>query len=83
MSKSNSRCSHDIDPSTARVACEIFQVKHNHGLPNAPAVPLKFVPLPGLYFLFLAVAMLAYFLLVEVVKRRLMGRCLGEAASND
>jgi len=42
------------------------------------AVPLKFVPLPGLYFLFLAAATLAYLLLVEVVKRRLMGRWLGK-----
>jgi P-type Mg2+ transporter len=47
-------------------------------LPFTPlAVPLKFVPLPGLYFLFLAGAMLTYLLLVEVVKRNLMRRWLG------
>jgi P-type Mg2+ transporter len=40
------------------------------------AVPLKFVPLPGLYFLFLAGAMLTYLLLVEVVKRNLMRQWL-------
>lgn len=44
-------------------------------LPYTPlAGPLKFVPLPGLYYLFLAGATLAYLLLVEVVKRRLMRR---------
>jgi len=47
-------------------------------LPFTPlAVPLKFVPLPGLYFLFLAGAILVYLLLVEVVKRILMRRWLG------
>src|SRR5260370_20786791 len=47
-------------------------------LPFTPlAVPLKLVPLPGLYFLFLAGATLTYLLLVEVVKRILMRRCLG------
>jgi Mg2+-importing ATPase len=44
-------------------------------LPYTPlAGPLKFVPLPGLYYLFLAGATLAYLLLVEIVKRRLMRR---------
>jgi Mg2+-importing ATPase len=52
-------------------------------LPYTPlAGPLKFVPLPGLYYLFLAGAILAYLLLVEVVKRRLMHRWLGETAQN-
>ncbi len=50
-------------------------------IPYTPlAGPLKFVPLPGLYYLFLAGATLAYLLLVEVVKRRLMGRWLGKSA---
>jgi hypothetical protein len=34
------------------------------------------VPLPGTYFLFLAGTTLTYLLLVELVKRRLMGRML-------
>jgi Mg2+-importing ATPase len=37
---------------------------------------LGFVPLPGAYFLFLAGATLTYLVLVELVKRRLMGRML-------
>jgi Mg2+-importing ATPase len=46
-------------------------------LPYTPlAGPLKFVPLPGLYYLFLAGAILAYLLLVEFVKRRLMRRLI-------
>ena len=44
-------------------------------IPYTPlAGPLKFVPLPGLYYLFLAIMIIAYLLLVEVVKRRLMRR---------
>jgi P-type Mg2+ transporter len=44
-------------------------------LPYTPlAAPLGFVPLPGLYFLFLAGMILTYLLLVEVVKRWLMRR---------
>ncbi|HVB73003.1 MAG TPA: magnesium-translocating P-type ATPase [Ktedonobacteraceae bacterium] len=47
-------------------------------LPYTPlAAPLKFTPLPGLYFLFLAGATSAYLLLVEVMKRILMRRWLG------
>lgn len=50
-------------------------------LPFTPlAVPLKMVPLPGLYFLFLTGATLIYLLLVQVVKRVLMRRWLGEQA---
>jgi P-type Mg2+ transporter len=42
-------------------------------IPYTPlAGPLKFVPLPSLYYLFLAIMIIAYLLLVEVVKRRLM-----------
>jgi len=44
-------------------------------LPYSPlAGPLGFVPLPPLYFLFLAGMMVSYLLLVELVKRRLMRR---------
>jgi P-type Mg2+ transporter len=44
-------------------------------LPYTPlAGPLGFAPLPFLYFLFLAVVIVIYLLLVEVVKRRLMRR---------
>ena len=38
------------------------------------AGPLGFVPLPGAFFLFLAGAIITYLLLVELTKRRLMGR---------
>ncbi len=49
-------------------------------LPFTPlAGPLRFVPLPGPYFLFLTGAVLIYLLLVEVVKRILMRRWLGAA----
>ena len=44
-------------------------------LPYTPlARPLGFTPLPALYFLFLAVMVVSYLLLVELVKRRLMRR---------
>lgn len=44
-------------------------------LPFTPfATSLGFVPLPGLYFLFLAVMTLAYLFLVEVAKRPIMRR---------
>jgi hypothetical protein len=44
-------------------------------LPFTPlAVPLGFTPLPALYFLFLAGMIVMYLLLVEGVKRWLMGR---------
>ena len=46
-------------------------------LPFTPLAPiLGFVSLPGTYFLFLAGATLTYLVLVELVKRRLMGRML-------
>jgi P-type Mg2+ transporter len=38
------------------------------------ARPLGFVPLPGAFFLFLAGAIITYLLLVELTKRRLIGR---------
>src|SRR6266568_5600486 len=34
---STSRFLRSSDPSTARVPCELCQVKHNHSLSNAPA----------------------------------------------
>jgi P-type Mg2+ transporter len=37
---------------------------------------LGFVPLPAGYFIFLVVATVVYLGLVEVVKRRIMGRLL-------
>ena len=44
-------------------------------LPFTPlAAPLGFTPLPALYFLFLAVMIVTYLLLVEAVKRWLMRR---------
>jgi Mg2+-importing ATPase len=47
-------------------------------LPYTPLAPhLGFVPLPAGFFLFLAAATATYLLLVEAVKRRLMGRFLG------
>jgi Mg2+-importing ATPase len=41
---------------------------------TALAAPLGFVPLPPSYFLFLAGATATYLVLVELVKRRLIGR---------
>ncbi len=46
-------------------------------IPYTPlAGPLKFVPLPGLYFLFLAGMIITYLILVEIVKRWLMRRLI-------
>ena len=47
-------------------------------LPFTPlASTLGFVPLPGAYFVFLGGATMTYLILVELVKRRLMGKLLG------
>ncbi len=44
-------------------------------LPFSPlAEVFGFTPLPGMFFLFLGVTVITYLLLVELVKRRLMGR---------
>ena len=44
-------------------------------LPFSPlAAVFGFTPLPAMFFLFLAVTVITYLLLVELVKRRLMGR---------
>ena len=46
-------------------------------LPVSPlAGSLGFVPLPPAYFVFLGGVTITYFALVELVKRRLMGRIL-------
>jgi len=46
-------------------------------LPFSPlACPLGFTPMPAGFFLFLVCMTSSFFLLVEVVKRRLMGRLL-------
>ena len=45
---------------------------------TALAPTLGFVPLPPAYFLFLAAATVTYLALVEVVKRRLIGRLVAE-----
>src|SRR5206468_9339473 len=46
-------------------------------LPFTPlAADLGFTPLPGLFFLFLLGMTITYLLLVELVKRRLMGRLM-------
>jgi len=44
--------------------------------PLAPA--LGFVPLPAAYLFFLVAATVTYLALVEVVKRRLIGRLIAE-----
>lgn len=50
-------------------------------LPYVPfAGDLGFAPLPALYFLFLMGMTISYLLLVELVKRRLMGRWLNTNA---
>jgi Mg2+-importing ATPase len=41
---------------------------------SALAQPLGFVPLPRGFFIFLAAATITYLLLVELIKRRLIGR---------
>src|SRR5712691_6297780 len=62
-------------PSLALAVTTVLMVLIGLGLPFTPLAPvLGFVPLPGTYFLFLAGATLTYLVLVELVKRRLMGR---------
>jgi P-type Mg2+ transporter len=47
-------------------------------LPFTPlAAAIGFVPLPGMYFVFLGGVTVTYLVLVEVVKRRLMRELLG------
>ena len=62
-------------PSLPLTATVLLIVACGMLLPYTPlAAPLGFIPLPALYFLFLAGMIVAYLLLVEVVKRWLMRR---------
>src|SRR5262252_2506161 len=64
-------------PSLPLAATTVLIVLIGLVLPFTPLAPiLGFVPLPGTYFLFLAGATLTYLVLVELLKRRLMGRML-------
>src|SRR5207253_1731982 len=64
-------------PSRPLTATVLLVVASGVLLPFTPlARGLGFTPLPAAYFLFLALATATYLLLVEVVKRRLMGRLL-------
>ncbi|HET7342266.1 MAG TPA: HAD-IC family P-type ATPase, partial [Methylomirabilota bacterium] len=62
-------------PSAPLAATTVLIVCVGLALPFTPlASPLGFVPVPPAFFAFLGVATLTYLLLVELVKRRLMGR---------
>jgi Mg2+-importing ATPase len=62
-------------PSGALAATVIGVVAAAVIIPFTPLGPiLGFVALPFSYFVFLAAATVTYLLLVEIVKRRLMGR---------
>jgi Mg2+-importing ATPase len=62
-------------PSLPLTVTVLLVVAFGMLLPFTPlAAPLGFTPLPALYFLFLAVMIVTYLLLVEVVKRWLMRR---------
>jgi P-type Mg2+ transporter len=64
-------------PSLPLAATTVLIVLIGLVLPFTSLAPvLGFVPLPGAYFLFLAGATLTYLVLVELVKRQLMGRML-------
>jgi Mg2+-importing ATPase len=64
-------------PSVPLAATTLFIVLTGILLPFTPlAADLGFTPLPGLFFLFLSVMTITYLYLVELVKRRLMGRLL-------
>jgi len=64
-------------PSAALTATTIAVVLAAVVLPFSPlAPPLGFVPLPLSFFVFLAVAVGTYLLVVEVVKRRVLRRIL-------
>jgi len=67
-------------PSRALTATTLAIVMAAIVLPYTPLAPdLGFVPLPPVYFAFLAVAALTYLLLVEVGKRFLMRKTLQPA----
>jgi Mg2+-importing ATPase len=60
-------------PSVALAATTVIVVLAGLAIPFSPfAATLGFVPLPGLYFAFLAAATVTYLGFVEIVKRRLM-----------
>jgi Mg2+-importing ATPase len=62
-------------PSLPLAGTTVLMVLVGLMLPSSPLAPvLGFVPLPAAYFLFLGAATLTYLALVELVKRRLMGR---------
>jgi P-type Mg2+ transporter len=62
-------------PSNALMITVLLVVATGILLPYTPlAGPLGFIPLPGLYFLFLIAMTLTYLVLVELVKRPLMRR---------
>jgi Mg2+-importing ATPase len=64
-------------PSRALAASVVAVVLTGLLLPYTPlAGPLKFVPLPAGYLLFVAGATVAYLALVEAVKRPLLRRAL-------
>jgi Mg2+-importing ATPase len=64
-------------PSLPLAATTILIVLLGLILPNSPlAASLGFVPLPPLFFFFLAAATVTYLVLVQIVKARLMGRLL-------
>jgi Mg2+-importing ATPase len=61
-------------PSPALIAATLAVVAVALVLPFTPvAAPLGFVPLPGVFFAFLAAVTVTYLVLVEIVKRRLLG----------
>jgi Mg2+-importing ATPase len=67
-------------PSLPLTTTTIIIVLVALALPFTPlAAPLGFVPIPAGFFLYLLVATATYLLLVEVVKRRLMGRLFADS----
>ena len=65
-------------PSRWLTATTLLVVAVGCLLPFTPLAPtLGFVPLPPVYFVFLAAATVTYLALVEMVKRRLIGRLIG------
>ena len=65
-------------PSAALAITTVLMVAIGLALPYSPlAGPLGFVPLPASYFVFLGGATFTYLVLVEFIKRRLLGRLAG------
>ena len=66
-------------PSRLLASTTILVVLAGLALPFSPlAGVLGFTPLPAAYFLFLVIATSTYLLLVELAKRRVMGRLMGQ-----